>query len=1242
MESLYEHTELMRNAIPAQCVEPGSAFTVATGGDDTPLIFSIGTKGRLHLVKKDTQTRENVELDLSKAFQLPDSHVIHAMTITQDPALVLYVAFAAGPAKGKSDVFIIRPTPCAEVMGWTELTDLRPLRLAGPTTPSKDMHVERFFIAKAGEGPRVAQYPGLFIQYRHLQKSTSDFCCIIVNRTNGTWSPSDDLQSPINAAHILDLSATTIGGRPGLFLLTRQNDQDNSAAELRLLSLFESGGVVTVQDFVQHCPSGACRISSLTNPNGTNDLIIVGGGLHLLKGSDSLKGQRGSKPQELSSDEHYSKATQLHVVQQADQVSVWVQTATKDVCYQEYRRTGDSTLQNSGLVVPLLLRESGGGDFAPLRTSQGKQLLFINGSRQDKPVLTQLWQDVSTRLWESSVVSIPASRDVLTFVSYTSRIELRDANNLPIPKRQLSISTTTAVEMIVNGKRLVTSSTPQPVDMDGSGVLTIILPGTDRLPPINCPTITLAPLKGSRTTFQGASLAIDPARKLGNATAKLTSITELKDMQKRGIIPADVSDDSLQRAVNAFKVLNDASSSINMVLRPASDSSIGLEANSAVLALAGSGEGAVQRSLDDFWTLVKTGFQNVISWAIKKVEDGWAFVLQLAEGTYELAVRSFSHVAQAVLKIFEFIKVGVDKIIEYVGFVFDWDDIILTKEILANVTTRGLIWAYDNLGTMQSKTQKSFDDMKLAVLELKNSPLASDIRDTKAGKDAGKKTMDEHKDDRVVKASKSPGMTWGYYQLQYGGSQTNPAWSDTSTTGSLIDMISALGTEVKELVEHLAANISKTFESSDKTIGEILANLGIDLLADLISLSGTLITRVMALARQFVLEIAKDINAEIEIPVLSPLYKSIAGGASLTILDTVCLVVAIPLTVVFKLMTGNSPSKMKGVADLTRPGIYLADLRQRLGPSAMQASLPAKAQAQSFVAADALQGAKLLSTDGRAVEPEETVARDPGPVHPPTLALSLDTSSHDPFFDVIAAVQGIANLAPILCGVFFVTLSVPEWGNVIPPMHRKVSMTIALILWVMQASRIGDPQVTGFPWRLGTWAWGAADVFAHFESELKKSIVEGPAFVGGHINAVAFSPDGQVVASASGQTLEGHDDWVRAVAFSPDGQLVASASHDRTMRLWDAATGAHRQTLPLGSTKTLAFHPSSSTLLLTDFGAVDLLTNSLVGGSPSPEEMVLSPVTCNIGLSPDKTWIITGNEKVLWLPIEYRPKSSAL
>jgi WD40 repeat protein len=75
---------------------------------------------------------------------------------------------------------------------------------------------------------------------------------------------------------------------------------------------------------------------------------------------------------------------------------------------------------------------------------------------------------------------------------------------------------------------------------------------------------------------------------------------------------------------------------------------------------------------------------------------------------------------------------------------------------------------------------------------------------------------------------------------------------------------------------------------------------------------------------------------------------------------------------------------------------------------------------------------------------------------------------------------------------------------------------------------------------------------------------------------VAFSPGGTQVVSGSGdktvrlwdavtgaalQTIHGHSAMVNSVAFSPDGKKIASGSDDETVRLWDAVMGAALQTL---------------------------------------------------------------------------------
>ncbi|MCU0546208.1 MAG: NB-ARC domain-containing protein [Oscillatoriaceae cyanobacterium Prado104] len=116
--------------------------------------------------------------------------------------------------------------------------------------------------------------------------------------------------------------------------------------------------------------------------------------------------------------------------------------------------------------------------------------------------------------------------------------------------------------------------------------------------------------------------------------------------------------------------------------------------------------------------------------------------------------------------------------------------------------------------------------------------------------------------------------------------------------------------------------------------------------------------------------------------------------------------------------------------------------------------------------------------------------------------------------------------------------------------------------------------------------------------ENQKSKIENPITLAEHsgwVRSVIFSPDGEVLASASSdrtiklwdyqtgeclRTYTGHQGSVYSIAFSPTGDLIVSGSGDRTVKFWDCYSDNCIKTL-YGQTNEVccvAFNPDDRTI----------------------------------------------------------------
>lgn len=173
-----------------------------------------------------------------------------------------------------------------------------------------------------------------------------------------------------------------------------------------------------------------------------------------------------------------------------------------------------------------------------------------------------------------------------------------------------------------------------------------------------------------------------------------------------------------------------------------------------------------------------------------------------------------------------------------------------------------------------------------------------------------------------------------------------------------------------------------------------------------------------------------------------------------------------------------------------------------------------------------------------------------------------------------------------------------------PISFRMVTWGQLEVFFRSEFGRKRDDSCPSIPRRLPNFLWmllvvGIACAGCSYERPPQRSeraILSGHSYV---VWSVAFSPDGNRLATASGDTLiklwnvrtgreeatlKGHSHQVSCVAFSPDGSILASGGSygDNSVRLWQATSPWRCTVLPIPTEviTSLAFSRDGKTLTI--------------------------------------------------------------
>ncbi|KAL1876851.1 hypothetical protein VTK73DRAFT_9153 [Phialemonium thermophilum] len=908
MASITVDSELMCNYVSSVPVPAGSHHVAVLDEKRMPMVFCLSNdqQPRLRVLCKDERGSSDL-IDIHDLIGLPRDARIQAFHAEQSWSLKIYLCVGFEMDNVSSEIIVLKPFSPEDLKSRTSLAKVNSRRRLGT--------IQKIHMSPISGINHDYKYPDIFLVHRNLDQSTSwgsDITHIHVAARQEYWIATRELNTPENVSAILDIAPAVSPYGQGLYVLyVSQGVTKIFARFLRPDPNADDGSMFSFVTDVK-CPKGARSISSIVNERGYTCLLIAASdGIRYL---DVAASTSKDNPGKLLFDEDIFRNTrQLYVAQDKSDVTIWFRTIRDELAYTRSKR---EDLAGSA-VTSLLLSAKLSTSFAPVVTRADaltgntvRQMLISNDNHGNLMLLEQA-SDIG--LWRKTPFYAPSSTTATEIKSYTVTMKAKENKDVPLSNGAVLLSASSTVSTILNGQNTLLTQVPIWFDCDENGSLDFIIP-SDSLGSQTLRIDSLRTRDGDILDLQ--QVLYDPASKPMMALAKKLGelkdghdFSSLKTCSGGSLFDADVSVDKniMDGAFGCLKTITQAYSQL-----PGSGVSAKIAASASfgkVVTAAESASEDVGDLLLDGWYWVREQMDNVTEWIIDTAGTVWKFVCKIAGQIKEFVLDCVEKICEAATWIWEKVKVGWNKLVEFVGFLFDWDDILTTKDTISSLLTAGFGYAAIKIDDITQKVDGFFEQLEETIDKFGNAALPT--------KEQTAETSDKNK--KVQESQSGTSTSWATERLKNGGAgsktkvKTKGAKTSSEATSFWKDTIAPEMTKLDEQLSLLGNGFTAAFKKEGGVDGNDIINIAKPLLKSGIIAVRAIVKGLLQLMKTLVLKIQELGNAEIDIPIFSWLYQKITKGHALTLFDAISLVVAIPTTVCAKLITGKAPPKVENL-----------------------------------------------------------------------------------------------------------------------------------------------------------------------------------------------------------------------------------------------------------------------------------------------------------------------------------------